>query len=44
MAHIFCADVDFDADGRPDLQMVTEDAKAHVEFELGLRDEKQTVN
>ena len=36
------ANVDFDSDGRPDLQMATEDAKAHVQFELGLREDRQT--
>ena len=36
------ANVDFDADGRPDLQMATEESKAHAEFQLGLRDDRQT--
>ncbi len=36
------ANVDFDADGRPDLQMSTQDAKAHASFELGLREDRQT--
>ncbi len=36
------AQVDFDADGRPDLQMTTAERKAHASFDLGLRKDRQT--
>src|SRR4051812_34534310 len=36
------ADVDFDADGRPDLTMTANAEKAHATFELELRDDRQT--
>src|SRR4051812_31605488 len=36
------AAVDFDADGRPDLQMTANGEEAHATFELGLREDRQT--
>ncbi len=36
------ANVDFDADGRRDLQMTTAESKAHASFELALREDRQT--
>ena len=36
------ANVDFDADGRRDLQMTAAESKAHASFELALREDRQT--
>ena len=36
------ADVDFDADGRPDLRMTTKETGADASFELSLREDRQT--
>ena len=36
------ADVDFDADGRRDLQMTATESEAHASFELALREDRQT--
>jgi hypothetical protein len=36
------ADVDFDADGRPDLRMTAKENAADASFELGLRGDRQT--
>ena len=39
---IRAADVDFDADGRPNLRMTTKESGASASFELGLREDRQT--
>ena len=36
------ADVDFDADGRPDVRMNTKESGANASFELGLREDRVT--
>lgn len=36
------ANVDFDADGRPDLKMASADQQAQAAFDLALRDDRQT--